>query len=81
MIKPHSKREQTLVQNKHMFGNLWFLMRKCSDIIFKWEWTKLKCYIFMQSRGMQQETEVPTLNIMEMLLCLYGLQNKMHMFR
>ena len=22
-------------QNKHMSGNLWLLMRKCSDIIFK----------------------------------------------
>ena len=23
------------LQNKHMSGNLWLLMRKCSDIIFK----------------------------------------------
>ena len=22
-------------QNKHMSGNVWLLMRKCSDIIFK----------------------------------------------
>ena len=22
-------------QNKHMSGNLWLLMRKCSDVIFK----------------------------------------------
>ena len=56
-------------QNKHMSGNLWLLMRKCSDIIFKWQRTKLKCYIFMQSCGMQQENEVLTQNIME-TLCL-----------
>ena len=37
----------------------------------------------MQSCGMQQENEVPTQNIMEMLLCLCGptKQNKMHMFQ
>ena len=73
-------------QNKHMSGNLRLLMRKCSDIIFKWESTKLKCYIFMQSCGMQQEHEVPTQKMMEMLLCVCvcggggGLQNRMHMF-
>ena len=30
---------------------------------------------------LQQENEVPTRNIMEMFSCLYGLQNKMHIFR
>ena len=54
----------------YMSGNLWLLMRKCSDIIFKWQRMKLRCYIFMQSCGMQQENEVPTQNIMETLfLC------------
>ena len=54
-------------QNKHMSGNLWLLIRKCSDIILKRQRTKLKCYIFMQSCGMQQENEMPTQNIMETL--------------
>ena len=58
-------------QNKHMSGNLWLSMRTCSDIIFKRQRTKLKCYIFMQSCRMQQENEVPTQNIME-TLCLCG---------
>ena len=38
--------------------------------LFKWEWTKLKCYFFTWSCQMQQE--VPTRNILEMFSCLCG---------
>ena len=32
LVRPHGVLS---FQNKHMSGNLWLLMRKCSDIIFK----------------------------------------------
>ena len=37
-------------QNKHMSGNLWLLMRKCSDIIFKWEWKKLSEVLYFHAK-------------------------------
>ena len=37
-------------QNKYMSGNLWLLMRKCSDIIFKWQRTKLKYVLYFHAK-------------------------------
>ena len=42
--------------------------------------SKLKCYIFMQSYGMQQGKEVPTWKFCCVCVCV-GLQDKIHMFR
>ena len=50
-------------------------------IQIQWEWTKIKCSVFMQSCGTQQENEVQHRTLRKCYCVCVGLQNKIHMFR